>query len=252
VGVEYRHYLIPRPNTFRPTVDAALALVAALRRDNLILAPDSPALKKLPFRGSSLYGPAKGWGYYAQAPGRDRSFSSPLERLLSEFADQDLQVVWPVESLGDSGLRFPLDPVPFDDPRDAAECYYKVLLHFGRDLIYHTSEVIDPFDPEPVCACGRNLMYYPEGHDDPFYSARLAATCPECGSPFDPTGLLVSGRDGWTGRSTRLPGGAAYRFAVVIDCGKFFGGKPLRFDHRLSRLIENTLGVETYEVPDFY
>jgi hypothetical protein len=252
VGVEYRHYLLPRPNTFRPTVDAALALVTALRRDGWVLPADSPALAHLHFRGSSLYGPAKGRGYYAQVLGRPGSFALPLERLLSQFADQDLQIVWPVESLRDSGLRYPLDPVPFDDHREAAECYYKVRLHFGRDLIYHTSEVIDPFDPEPVCGCGRTLMYYPEGHNDPFYSARLAATCPACGSSFDPTGLVATGRDGWTGRPYRLPGGASYRFAVVIDCGKDFGGKPHRFDHQLSALIEKTLGVEFYEVPDFY
>ena len=43
---------------------------------------------------------------------------------------------------------------------------------------------------------------------------------------------------------------AAYRFAVVIDCGKCFGVKPHHFDRQLAELIENTLGVETYDGMD--
>ncbi|QEL14164.1 hypothetical protein [Limnoglobus roseus] len=252
MGVEHRCYLIPKPGTFRPRPDTALALVAALRDDGWVLAPDHAALAKLSFASSTLYKRARRHGYFTRTVGQRASFTAPLAELLANFAERDLMVVWPVESLGVSGLRYPLEPLPFDDPADAAECYYEFQLHFGRDLIYHTSEGIDPFEPPPTCDRGHPVTFEPESDFDPFFASRLAARCPKCGSEFDPSQLVATGRDGWTGGRREVQGGAAYRFAIVIDCGKFFGPRPLRFHPRLRRLVEQVLGVETYEVPDFY
>jgi len=252
MGVEYRCFLIPRPNTFRPRPDVALALVDALRDDGWILGPDHAALAKLPFSQSRLYSPAKGCGYFARRVGAREPFVEPLSDLFDNFAERDLMVVWPVESFGTSGLRYPLKPLPYDDPVNAGGCYYDVQLHFGRDFIYHMSEVIDPFDPLPTCPCGQILECKPESNDDPFYSARLAARCPRCRTAFDPTQLVATGRDGWTGDAMRVHGGATYRFAVVIDCGKFFSRQQHHFHPRLKSLVERTLEVETYEVAEFY
>lgn len=252
MGIEYRRYLIPRPNTFRPRPEAALALVTALRHDGWLLGPDHPALAQLPFKQSRLYTPAQGHGYFALSVGSRESFMAPLPELFDNYAARDLMVVWPVESLRTSGLRYPLEPLPFADPVAAAYCYYEVQFHFGRDFIYHMSEVIDPFDPSPTCRCGYSVECEPESDEDPFYSSRLAARCPRCGAAFDPTQLVATGRDGWTGSAMRVQGGAAYRFAVVLDCGKFFGRRQHRFHPRLKSLIERTLGIETYEVADFY
>ncbi len=252
MGVEYRCYLIPRPNTFRPRPDAALELVTRLRDDGWLLGPDDPALAQIPFEQSLLYKPAQGHGHYALTVGREDSFTAPLPELFDSYADRDLMVVWPVESLGTSGLRYPLEPLPFDDPTDAANCYYEVQLHFGRDFIYHTSEIIDPFEPPPTCPNGHTVECEPESDEDPFYSARLAARCPQCGAAFDPTQLSAAGRNGWTGDAMHKQGGATYRFAVVIDCGKLFGRRQHRFHPRLKSLVERTLDIETYEVEDFY
>lgn len=143
MGVEYRCYLIPRPNTFRPRPDTAGALVTALRNDRWLLGPEHPALAKLPFRTSRLYTAARGHGYFGLTVGSLDSFTSPLPELFNNYDDRDLKVVWPVESLGTSGLRYPLEPLSCD----AADCYYEVQFHFGRDFFYNMSEVIDPFDP---------------------------------------------------------------------------------------------------------
>jgi hypothetical protein len=252
MGVEYRSYLIPRPNTFRPRPDVALALVAALRDDGWLLGPDHKALANLPFAQSRLYAPARGHGYFARRVGDRESFSAPLGDLFHGFANRDLMVVWPVESLGASGLRYPLEPLPFDDPADAVDCYYEIQLHFGHDYVYRMSESIDPFDPSPSCHRGHALERDAESEEDPFYSSRLALRCPKCDAKFDPSEFIATGRDGWTGTAIRVPGGMTYRFAVVIDCGKFFGRRPLRFSPRLKSIIERTLDVETYEVPEFY
>ncbi|WP_161968008.1 hypothetical protein [Fimbriiglobus ruber] len=251
MGVEYRCFLIPRPNTFRPHPDAAFALVTALRDDGWLLGPEHPALALLPFKQSRLYPSARKHGYFALTVGRRDSFAAPLPEMFDEYADRDLMMVWPVESLATSGLRYPLDPLPFDDPADAADCYYEVQFHFGRDFIYHTSEGIDPFKPSPLCSRGHTVECEPESDNDPFYSARLAARCPQCGAAFDPTQLVATGRDGRTGAAMRVRGGATYRFAVVVDCGKFFGRRQLRFHPRLKSLVERTLGVETYEYAEF-
>ncbi len=194
MGVEYRCYLIPRPNTFRPPPDAALALVAALRDDGWLLSPGHPALAELPFSQSSLYTPAQGHGYFARRVGSRSSFTAPLADLFENFADRDLMVVWPVESLGASGLRYPLEPLPFDDPADADDCYYEVQFHFGHNFIYHTSEIVDPFEPPPTCPCGHAVECEPESAADPFYATRLAARCPQCGSacPIQKEGHLAA------------------------------------------------------------
>lgn len=232
MGVEYRCYLIPRPNSFRPGPGAALALIAALRDDGWVLGPDSPALEQLPFQQSRLYRPAREHGYFACTVGRRDSFTEPLLDLFDNIADRDLIVVWPVESLRSSGLRYPLEPLPFDDPADAADCYYELQFHFGRDFIYHTSEIVDPFVPPPVCPRGHYVEYELESDDpfhDPFFAGRLAACCPHCGSAFDPTHLVATGRDGFTAAALRIQGGATYRFAIVVNCGSFFGERPLAF-----------------------
>jgi len=252
MGVEYRHFLIPRPNTFRPTPLAALLLVEALRNDGWLLDPGSPALSQLPFSQSSLYKPAKGHGYFARTVGNPGSFAASLSDLFNNFANRDLMVVWPIESLTISGVRYPLEPLPFDNPADASDCYYEFEVHFGHDFIYHTSEIIWPFDPPPTCPRGHSLQYDPESEEDPFYAYRLAVHCSKCGWPFDPTQLVATGRDGWTGAAHRVKGGTTYRFALVVDCGKFFGNHRYRFHPQLKALIERTLGIATYEVPDFY
>lgn len=83
MGVEYRRYLIPRPNTFRPTVETAVALVNALAQNGWILASDSPHLGQLPFKQSRLYAPAKGHGYFARRVGTRLRFSRsvPMENM---------------------------------------------------------------------------------------------------------------------------------------------------------------------------
>lgn len=251
MGVEYKRYLIPRPNTFRPAPDVAWALISALRNDGWLLAPDSPSLANLQFASKKGYELAKQTGHYIHSGPFSYSANDDLENLLKSSANQDLNVVWPIESLTKSGLKYPLIPQPFKTPQEADDCYYELEMHFGKDFIYQYSEVIHPFDPAPTCKCGNQLEYFPEDDDDPFYCSRLSRMCAKCGNPFDPTELEAEGRDGWTGKPFSIKGGAAYRFALVVDCGKFFG-KDHVIDPQLKRLVEEVLHVHTYEVPDFY
>jgi len=47
MGIEYCHYLIPRPNNFRPSAQQLATLIESLIEDCWIAAPGSAALKKM-------------------------------------------------------------------------------------------------------------------------------------------------------------------------------------------------------------
>jgi len=133
---------------------------------------------------------------------------------------------------------------------DAEKIYYRLELHLCLDYLYHISEVIEPFEQSPTCHCGAELTY--EVDAEPFFDMRIAHACPTCGTAFDPTGLPCIGRDGWTGEGFPLPGGATYRFALVVDCGKSFGNVAMSFHPNLKGLVESVLQQSMYEVADFH
>ncbi len=168
MGVEYRRYLIPRPNTVRPNAQAISALVTALQDAGWLLSPNTASFEEVSFSQSELYHAAREWGYFARTVGQRSSFAAPIPDLMTEFANRDLMLVWPVESLARTGLRYPLEPMPFDAPGDAEDCYYEIQLHFGRDFIYHLSGDIDPFEPEPGCSRGHSLECEADAEEDPF------------------------------------------------------------------------------------
>lgn len=253
MGVEYRRYLIPRPNTFRPTPKALEELVEVLRRERWLLSPSAPERASLPFQTMRYYTQARNAGFFVK---RGESYEpGPAENLRAYLAahhDEDLLLSWPVESLAAAGLRYPLTPLPCADDAGEADCYYELQLHLSKDYVYHYSEVVDPFEEHPpVCACGKSLEH-PEYKQNPFGDARLSANCPACGEPFDPTGLPCTARDIWTGEEHTIPGGVTYQFAVVIDCGKCFGETSMAFQAELKQQVESILGISTYEVEDAY
>jgi hypothetical protein len=232
MGIEVQRYLIPRPNTFRPDLDAVLALVEALRAGGWMPLADTCDYARV----------AEARGSVPGAP----------TMLVRNHAESDLLLGWSLGPLSTSTLRLPLDPPPFDDPRTGTDWYYDLQLHLGREFVYLTSETIDPFDPPPRCTRGHALELESEFGDRPFFAPRLATRCATCGETFDPTRLLATGRDGWTGDPVQLQGGATYRFAIMIDCGKYFPGvKRMSFHPEFKALVEDTLANPFYEIENF-
>lgn len=251
MGVEYKHYVIASPNHFRPTVGVVIKLIETLRQHRWILTPNSPELRVLPFSTMTYYAFARDVGIYAQtANGYVTITQANFEHFLYMQEETDFLLGWPIENFGQSNLRYPLSPEPFNGPEEADGCYYELQLHFGKDFIYHMSEVVEPFDSPLICACGRKMEYCT--NDEIFLDSRITRICPVCGYAFDVTDRVCRGRDGWTGQPFSILGGTAYRFALVVDCGKCFGTRPLQLNSDLRRLIESTLGTNIYEVPDFY
>jgi hypothetical protein len=248
VGVEYRHYLMPASRPFRPDASQTVGLIEALRAGRWIADPASPSFKKMKFQTTHAAEHAKKCGAFAVTV-RNKPFPlpSPLAAdSLAKVIAGDAVLTWPVERMGDAKLEYPFDIDPVDP-----EAYYELQLHFSQDYVHHSSEIIEPL--EGLECCGEALEIN-LGDDDVFYSSRIRATCPGCKRPFDPSKKSVNTQDMWTGEPGALRGGGAYRFAIVVDCGKFIPGSdkavPLR--RQFKALCEKTLGQKLVDVGDMY
>lgn len=260
MGVEYCHYLIPRPNSFRPNGAQLAKLVAALAKDNWIAVPGSDALRQMAIINNTPQDEAEDEWAYLQLPprydGRDESAPHSLTSdWFEEHLSADLKLIIPVEHADQIGLQYALtiDSELPDDP------YYAIQIQACDDYIHHVSELIDAV--EAICLCGESLEYHPsadpeeELFGDIFYASRIKSQCPHCRNFFDPSNLEVTVRDAWTGAESVIRGGAIYRFAVLIDCGKCIPQpkhSPIRANPSLLDLCQQVLGVGLCEVGDIY
>jgi hypothetical protein len=249
MGVEYRRYLIPRSNSFLPDAAVVAELVNALRRERWLIDPSSQHLAAMPFRMNRRHAYAKAAGYFCETAAGCIAGTADIASHVAGLGQSGLLLGWPVETLAAGSLRYPLLPVPYT-LSDAEKCYCRLELHLCPDYLYHLSEAIEPFEQSPTCRCGAELTY--EVDAEPFFDMRIVHTCAVCGTVFDPTHLLCVGRDGWTGEGFPLPGGATYRFALVVECGKSFGNSAMSFHPDLKGLVEGVLQRSMYEVADFY
>jgi hypothetical protein len=198
MGVEYRHFLIARPNHHRPDGAAVARLIGELRAGRWIPPGDGPS--------------------------------------------------WDVDDDRAAELRYPFVGALDDYPHR----YYDVEVVERDDLVYYTGQCIDPFD-DTTCECGADLEHYDEQATS-WIDLFLRATCPECGRAVDPSAWPAIVRDGMTGEEREVPGGAAFRFALVIDCGKSLPSQsgPVALDPELLAACRRALGTELYEVSDYY
>jgi hypothetical protein len=256
MGVEYQHYLIPEDNTYKASPEDMSRLVNALVDGGFVFHRGTDALER---ETINTFGdppePAVLTGCYVQLGERKYStFFCPCSaRDIAAFGERDYRIVWTVDSSNESGLKYPLSPFP-----DWGDAYYELQLHVARDYVYHTSELIEPFD-RVRCECGRSFEpdddYFLFPGDPPvFIEPRIPRTCPSCGNPFRPQELVAKVRDGHTGKAVDRPGGATYLFAVVIDCGKGFArqSRSIRASDGFLDLVTKTLGQPCYQIGDYY
>jgi hypothetical protein len=255
MGVEYRHFLIPRDNTVRPDGDAVRRLIEAWRTHGFI-APSGPqALVKFKTNhtGTTIepekLAHAATTGALIDERGGWRAFADEMDQLLVGEAI----VQWPITNTNECGIAHPLGLVD-----RVAGTYFDLELHFSDDFVEHCSEMIEPIDAS--CACGAQLAYNCDVEEqyDIFYDGRIRRTCSECGAAFRPQEHAVVYRDGVTGAEREVMGGAIYRFAIVVDCGKCW---QLRRDLREVSLAatkefidvsSEALGAPLYEIGSFY
>jgi hypothetical protein len=253
MGVEYRHFMIPHVQTFRPDARQLHRFVEKLGKERWIAVPGSDAMKRIAaIEQRPLEDVEAMWLLdfkrlpYDQPPA---PYPLPVDWFVRrEHGDHCLK--FPVNFFDPADLRFPFVP---NSPYDYT--YFTIEIHLADKIVRHISECVD-VDCKPItCPCGEDLAYSPNIDNinlDIFYSERIRNPCPECGRTFDPAKLAIIVRNGRTGKLSIVPGGAMYRFAVVINCGKSI---PVALSHvapGLAKLYKAAFKMDFKEVGDFF
>lgn len=256
----YQRWLITRGNSFAPAPASIVKLVERLRKEKWIVDPASPELAKLRFEGKREQH-AKASGAYAVRTvdnefGEDAAAkiaasteavpAALTKEWIGDPSREELRLVWPVSGPAavTAGLEYPLSMKPEGDASWALE------IHRCDEYVYPTSSSIGPLPT--ICNCKEDLSF--EWDDEelvPTFAASsgIFAECEECSRTFDPSQGTAELKNPFDGSTTEVRGGAAYRFAIKVDCGKsFVADAKLAFNPKLVALIENEFGRELYEV----
>ncbi len=247
MGVESKFYILANDSGFLPEPGKVCDLIKALRTEGFLCDPGSPSFEPLVHQLGSPNSKIESEGFEWRI-GRSRHPGSltALAAHLSSNAGSDLLIRWPNSDLHRSGLKYPLTMVPGPDG-----VYYDIEIHLAADSVYHTSEIIDPFS-KLFCACGTALKEFEPSGEDAFYSSRLPNHCPACHAPINFAAMPMTIRDGWTGEESEAIGGVTYRFAIVVDCGKYWPEQEAAVVPKFLAVIEQTLQIKTRVFRDFY
>jgi len=240
-GVEYERWLIAKGSVFLPSAAALVKLVERLRKDGWIGKTGGVAVSTVEASSSDEPG------------ARTAAATVPLPAVLTaawldEPEREELRLVWPVEGAAVSALRYPLSLRP-DGP-----VTYTVELHRASDYVYPTSETIDAVPTR--CVCGEELAFQWDTDEVvPAFEASsgIFAECEACSRTFDPAKGSAEVQNPFDGSSESIRGGAAYRFALKVDCGKcFVEDASLAFAPELVALLEEEFGREFVQIGAAY
>ncbi len=249
MGVESKFYILPDTSGYRPDPARVCQLVKVLRAAGFLCDPRSPTFMASAHMAGPLSSQADYEGFiWKVIPGPDKHAGSlnALELLLTALQEADVLVTWPNTDLNLSRLKYPLTVVPGPEG-----VYYDIEMQLAAQTVYHTSEIIEPFEKIPS-RCGRDIQQIDGPGDSPLYDSRLPNHCPSCGELMNYATLPMILRDGFTGAASKAVGGAAYRFAVVVDCGKYWPDSPAEVTAEFLAVVEDTLHVRTRVFRDFY
>lgn len=200
MGVEYCHYVLPAPGTWRPQASHLAGLIRRMKREAWV--PEHVPELVRPCGDESPIAPLEPWN-------------------IEEWLKDDMAVRWFLDKKESPAAAYPLEPQPsLTDPP-----YWTIEIRSSPDFIHRTSEIIEPLS-STQCSCGEELEYERATGRDIFYSARIRRSCPKCGRAFIPEDRGCAYNDAWTGRPTKLPGGCVHSFALLVDCGKCHPHKP--------------------------
>jgi hypothetical protein len=261
---EYERWLIARGNVFSPSAEAIAKLVDKLRAEKWIVDPASPELASLEFKGAREALGQKTGAYAikridntfgddrdalrAKIAASTESVPAALDKAwLSDPARENLNLVWWVSAAAPT-LKYPLTRRP-DGPVS-----YRFEIHRAHDFVYPISDSIDALDTE--CRCGNDLAF--DWDDDevvnPFgATSGIYTECDECSRTFDPAQITATITNPFDEKESEVRGGAAYRFAIKIDCrDKFVKDPALAFAPELVALLEKEFNRSFYEVGSVY
>jgi hypothetical protein len=249
MGVESNFYIMPEDSGYRPEPAQVCELIRALRAAGFLCDPKSPSFAEPAHRTGALCDQVDYEGFmWKVRPGPDRHVGSlaVFERVLTERQDSDVMVRWPNSDLNLSGLKYPLTLIPGPEG-----VYYDVEMHLAAQTVYHISEIIEPYE-EIRCQCGGEILQIESSALAPLHDARLPNHCPSCQAPMNYAMLPLTVRDAFTGLESQAVGGAVYRFAIVVDCGKYWPEAQAQVTSEFFSTIESILRIKTRVLRDFY
>jgi hypothetical protein len=257
--MKYERWLIAKGNFFSPSADSVAKLVARLRKENWIIDPASPDFAGLRFQGRRE-AHAKATGGYAVTT-VDNTFGNDLSAKIAASTEplpktldaewlkdpdrEEIRLVWPVDAGGPLPIQYPLTHKP-----DGDVITYALELHRCAEYVYPNADGIEELATE--CRCGEDLSFLWDDEElvpafDP--SSGIYQECEACSRSFEPVKESALITNPFDGTSQEIPGGAAYLFALKVDCGKsFVRDSALAFAPALVALVENEFGREFYQV----
>ncbi len=262
MGVEYERWLIARGAAFLPAAASIVKFVERLRKEGWLIDPKSPDLARLRFEGAREQR-AKATGAYGvktventfgdDAVARLAAGTDPLPAVLgAEWIEhpsrEELRLVWPVQADAPLPLKYPLSLTP------EGKVSYSFEIHRADEYVYPAAEAIGPVPT--TCRCGEDQGFeWDEDELVPAFGAStgIFAECEECSRTFEPSKGTATLTNPFDGTKTEVFGGAAYRFALKVDCGKcFVSDARLAFAPELVALVENEFGRAFHVVGALY
>ena len=260
MGAEYERWLIARGNVFSPSADAVVKLIEKLRAERWLIDPSSPELQSFEFRGTREQLGQKTGAYAIRRI--ENTFGRDREALLAKIAAstesvpkaldvawlkdpsrENLNLVWWVSAKAPT-LKYPLTRRP------EGPIQYRFEIHRAHDFVYPVSDQIDALPTE--CRCDNELAFDwdPDEFVNPFGATTgIFTECDECSRTFDPAKVTATVTNPFDEKESEVRGGAAYRFAIKIDCrGCFVEDPNLAFAPELTALLEQEFGRSFYEV----
>jgi hypothetical protein len=258
--VHYQRWLMAKGSYFSPSAAAVVKLIDRLRAEQWI--PKASDLAGLRFRGARQE-VARATGGYAAQTVDNKLASDARARATANIVPQppavtdtwldgpdreELRLVWPVDGDGTLPVKYPLSRRP------EAPVSYSLELHRAHDYVYPSYATIA--EVPTLCRCGEDLAFgWDEEELVPAFesSSGIYAECAACSRTFDPSQGTATISNPFDGTRQEVRGGAAYRFALKVDCGKCFVPDPsLAFAQELVALVEGEFGRDFYEVGSKY
>ena len=256
MSAEYQRWLVAKGSYFSPSAAAIVKLIARLRSDKWVV--DASAVAQLRFEGRRQER-ARATGGYAVSTVENRFGNDVLAKIAASTTPQpaaisaewledpdreELRLVWPVAGDEPLPVKYPLSHRPH------ANVSYALELHRAHDYVYPISKGIDVVPT--LCRCGEDLSFaWDDAELVPAFGAStgIYTECEDCSRTFDPSQGTALVTNPFTGKREEVRGGAAYRFALKVDCGTSFVADPmLAFSPELVALVEDEFGRAFYEV----
>jgi hypothetical protein len=228
----YHRWLIAKGNNLSPGPAAIAKLVDRLRKEKWIPESGGQAMRTVDKADA------------AKAT-EDLPVNITADWIAAAPEREEMRLVWTASGDAVKDLEYPLSMKP------EGKVAWSIEIHRAPEFVYPVADNIEMIDT--ICNCDEDLAFdWDEDEVVPAFkrSVGIFAECEECSRTFDPAKEMATITNAFDEDDDEdMQGGAAYRFALKVDCGKsFVEDAKLTFAKSLVTLFEEEFGRSTYEV----